>query len=192
MKRKITLPTTGGDGTLVNDFNFDGYNAIMWYSHRSDGDFNLPGHFNNHVTDSFLYWGGPAGFNPDNTLKIPGRGAHFRHSTDEIGNVYNRGYLFDYISSAYNCKGKRPMWLDWVAEEPFRNSVKCQVRVAATKDALEKAAWMGPTGEGTYYTMHRSSLKSLPKGSWMQYRAVLDTYNGVYSPILKAVEIAFE
>jgi hypothetical protein len=46
-------------------------------------------------------------------------------------------------------------------------------------------------GEDSYFTERKSSLRKLPKGSWMQYRAVIDTY-GVHAPILDTVEIAFE
>jgi len=192
MQHKITFPTTGGDGTLVNDFNFDGYKDIMWYSHRTDGDFNVPGKPNKHVTDSFLFWGGPAGFKRENKLRIPGRGVHFRKSTDEIGHVYDRGYLFDYVSSPYNCGSKSPLWINWVAEEPHRSKVRFQVRVAKSKSDLAKAPWFGASGEDSYFTERRSSLKNLPDGSWMQYRAILDTYNGVHTPVLDTVEIAFE
>jgi hypothetical protein len=57
---------------------------------------------------------------------------------------------------------------------------------------LEKTPWLGANGEGSYFTERKSSLKMLPKGSWMQYRAILDTYNGVHAPILDTVEVAFE
>jgi hypothetical protein len=192
MKRRISLPTHGGDGTVVSDFNFDGYNDILWVSHRQDGDFNQVGRPNLHVTDSFLYWGGPKGFDPENKLGIPGRGTHYRKSTDEIGQIYNRGYKFDYISSAYNYGTRQPMWINWVAEEPHRSRVIFQVRVSKTREGLDKSPWLGSTGEDSYFTMRQSSLKNLPKGAWMQYRTVLDTYNGVHCPILKAVEVAFE
>jgi hypothetical protein len=192
MDRKISLPTTGGDGTMVSDFDFDGYNDILWVSHRRDGDFNRIGTFNEHVTDSFLYWGGPHGFSADRKLNILGRGTHFRKSTDEIGHIYNRGYLFDYISSPYNYRTKQPLWISWKAEVPHRSRVKFQLRVAKTRAALENAPWTGPNGQGSYFKSRNSSLKHLPKGSWMQYRAVLDTYNGVHSPVLDSVEIAFE
>jgi len=139
-----------------------------------------------------LFWGGPAGFSADRKLNILGRGVHFRKTTDEIGHVYNRGFLFDYVSSAYNYRGKQPLWISWKAEEPHRSKVKFQVRVAQSRAGLEKAVWRGAKGKDTYFTNRNSSLKHLPKGSWMQYRAVLDTYNGVHSPILDAVVIAFE
>jgi hypothetical protein len=192
MQRKITFPTTGGDGTLVNDFNFDGYKDIMWYSHRRDGDFNVPGKPNKHVTDSFLFWGGPAGFKPENKLRILGRGVHFRKSTDEVGHIYDRGYLFDYVSSPYQYGAKQPSRISWVAEEPHKSKVRFQIRVAKSKADLKKAPWHGASGEGSYFTERNSSLKMLPKGSCMQYRAVLDTYNGVHAPVLDTVEVAFE
>jgi hypothetical protein len=192
LQRKIIFPTTGGDGTIVNDFNFDGYNDIMWYSHREDGDYNVIGKPNKHICDSFLFWGGPGGFDPENKLRIPGLGVHFRKATDEIGNIYDRSYVYDYVSSAYNCKGQKPASITWVAETPFKSRIKMQVRVADSRKTLEKSPWYGQTGEDTYFTERNSTLKNLLKGSWIQYRAVLDTYNGVYSPVLDAVEIAFE
>ena len=192
MERRIVLPTNGGDGTLVSDFNFDGYPDIFWASHRRDGDFNRVGRPNEHVTDSYLYWGGAGGFDAERKLRIPGRGVHFRKSTDEIGHIYNRGYVFDYVSSAHNYKGRRPSHINWAAQEPHRSSVKFQLRVAKSRSALEKAPWLGIGGEGTYFTRRGSSLEYLPNGSWMQYRAVLDTYNGVHCPVLDSVEISFE
>ena len=176
----------------MSDFNFDGYNDIICFCHRRDGDFNQIGKFNEHVTDSFLYWGGPSGFGADRKLNIPGRGMHFRKTTDELGHVYNRGFLFDYVSSPYNYGSKQPLWINWKAEELHRSKVKFQVRVAQNRAGLEKADWQGAKGEGTYFAERNSSLKHLPKGSWMQYRAVLDTHNGVHAPVLDTVEIAFE
>jgi len=85
-----------------------------------------------------------------------------------------------------------PLWISWVAEEPHRSKVRFQVRVAKSKADLKNAPWLGASGEDSYFTERRSPLKTLPKGSWIQYRAVLDTYNGVNSPVLDAVEIAFE
>jgi hypothetical protein len=192
MDRKITFPTTGGDGTLVNDFNFDGYKDIMWYSHRKDGDYNVTGKPNKHVCDSFLFWGSAAGFKGDNKLRIPGLGVHFRKATDEIGNIYDRGYQYDYISSAFYCGRTKPVSLAYKAEEPFKSKVKFQVRTADSESALNNAVWYGATGPDSFYTERKSSLANLPAGKWIQYRAVLDTYNGVYSPVLDAVEITLD
>ncbi len=192
MDRKISLPTTGGDGTLVSDFNFDGYNDIIWFSHRRDGDFNKANTFNEHVTDSFLYWGSAAGFDPENRLGILGRGVHFRKSTDDIGHIADRGYKFDYVSSAYNSKGKKPVRLNWLGQEPHRSKILFQFRTANSPKGLETAPWYGSAGIDTYYTERGSSLKNLPDGKWIQYRAILDTFNGAQCPVLDRVEIAFE
>ena len=189
---KISLPTNGGDGALVTDFNFDGYNDILWFCHRGDGNVNAIGQYGDHITDSFLYWGSPTGYSEGNRLSLPGRGVHFRKTSDELGHIYNRGFLFDYISSPYRTHAKQPLWINWLAEEPHRSSVRFQVRVASTLEGLKDAAWAGPSGGGTAFTERNSSLKHLPKTEWIQYRAILDTYNGIHSPILTSVEIAFE
>jgi hypothetical protein len=164
----------------------------MWFSHRRDGDYNKKQTPNEHVTDSFLFWGSAAGFDPDNKLRIPGRGVHFRKSTDEIGHIADRGYKFDYVSSAYNSKGKKPTRIEWIAEEPHRSKVLFQVRTADSEKGLKSANWYGAAGIDTYFTDRGSSLRNLPDGRWIQYRVVLDTFNGVHCPVIDRVEIAFE
>ncbi|MDQ7011441.1 MAG: hypothetical protein Q9M29_06430, partial [Mariprofundaceae bacterium] len=104
----------------------------------------------------------------------------------------DRGFQFDYLSSPYEMGDRKPLWIDWEAQTPHRTSVKFQVRVADTRQALAKAPWLGPRGKGSFFNQKKSSLKHLPAGRWLQYRAVLDTFNGVHSPILEAVEIGFE
>ncbi|MDQ7051801.1 MAG: VCBS repeat-containing protein [candidate division KSB1 bacterium] len=190
--RKISFPTRGGDGTVVSDFNFDGYVDIFWANHREDGDYNQIGRSNNHMTDSYVFFGTAQGFRQEPDLRLPGRGVHFRKTTDELGHVYDRGFQFDYLSSPYEMGDRKPLWIDWEAQTPHRTSVKFQVRVADTRQALAKAPWLGPQGKGSFFNQKKSSLKHLPAGRWLQYRAVLDTFNGVHSPILEAVEIGFE
>ena len=188
-ERMFTLYTDSGTGSLVSDFNFDGYPDIFVYCHRIEGDYNRTGAFGDHFTDSFLYWGGPSGFSDDNYLGIPSAGVHDDAGVD-LGNIRDRGFDFDYISSPQAFKG-RPERLNWTAQTPLGSAVKLQLRVAGSKTGLAKAPWLGSAGEGSYYEQRNSEL-DLPKGDWIQYRAVLDTVNGARSPILEAVEIAFE
>lgn len=192
LDRKISFPTRGGDGTVVSDFNFDGYVDIFWANHREDGDYNQIGCPNKHMTESFIFFGSANGFKQEPDIRLPGRGVHFRKTVDELGHVYNRRFEFDYISSPYNMEDKKPLWIDWQAEKPHRTSVEFQVRVANSREALTKAPWLGPKGEGSYFVQKKSSLRNLPEGKWLQYRAILDTFNGVNSPVLESVEIAFE
>jgi hypothetical protein len=185
----ISLPTNSGAGSIISDFNFDGYPDVFFYCHRSGGDPERVGAYGDHLTDSFLYWGSAQGFHPDKRLGVPGRGPHFDFGVD-LGNIYDRTFTFDYVSVPYASKGKKPMWINWEAEEQLRSSIKFQLRVAQTKEGLGNAQWLGPTGAGSYFTKRNSRLE-LPAHEWIQYRALLDTDNGAYSPILKAVEIGY-
>ena len=66
----------------------------------------------------------------------------------------------------------------WSAEEPNQSQVRFQVRVAPSRRALERAPWLGPSGEGSEFSQRGSSLKFLPPSEWIQYRAILDTGKG--------------
>jgi hypothetical protein len=66
------------------------------------------------------------------------------------------------------------------------------LRSAAKKEDLVKKEWSGPSGVDSYYTESVTNIRNIPKGQWIQYRALFDTDNGAYSPVLEAVEIVFE
>ncbi len=193
MKRKISLPTNSSDGSIVSDFNLDGYNDVFFYCHRSQGDVNRPGMPGDHKTASFLYWGGAAGFQADRRLEIPGLGVHARKGSDDLGDIYNRKYDYEYISSPYELGEGRPISIDWSAREPHRSAVRFQVRAARTEEELGDAEWIGPAAGGDYITEHNESLSHLPASArWIQYKAILHTDNGAYSPVLESVEIRIE
>jgi hypothetical protein len=187
-ERRILLPTDSGTGAIVSDFNFDGHNDIFFYCHRLEGDTSQVNRPGDHMTNSFLYWGGPDGFDASRRLELPGEGVHSDNGMD-LGDVYNRTFVFAYTSSAYEHRG-RPSLMTWSAQTPHRSAIRLQVRVGASRDELEKAPWVGPAGPGSYFTKRGSPL-SLPPSTWIQYRAELDTDNGAYSPVLDAVEIHF-
>ena len=70
-ERMFTLPTNSGAGSLVTDFNQDGYTDILLVCHRSEGDPNRIGSFGDHVTDSFLYWEGRTVFGQTGDWEYP-------------------------------------------------------------------------------------------------------------------------
>jgi hypothetical protein len=184
----IKLPTDGGTGSLVSDFNRDGYPDIFFYCHRADGSSDEIGKFGDHHTNSLLYFGGPDGFNPDNKIEIPSVGVHYDVGID-IGHIRDRGFLYHYLSSPFNTNGKRPVEINWRADTPYKTSIKFRLRSAASKEKLNKATWYGPDGPDSYYVMSGSNIHHLKDGKWIQYQAIFDTDNGAYSPVLEAVEI---
>ena len=50
---------------MVSDFNHDGYADLLLTCHRFEGDSNRIGASSDHITDSFLYWGGEDGLYAD-------------------------------------------------------------------------------------------------------------------------------
>jgi hypothetical protein len=191
VERRLTLPTDGGAGSLVSDFNFDGYKDVFFWCHRKDGSQDRIGDFGDHFVDSFLYFNSSSGFHVENRIGLPSEGVHYDVGMD-IGHIRDRSFLFDYISSPYPLEGKTPSSIAWIAETPARTSVRFQLRTGNTESELRSAEWRGPGGAGTYYAESGTPIGDIGNDRWLQYRAVLDTVNGAASPILDRVEIAFE
>ena len=189
-KRMFTLPSNSGAGSMVADFNHDGYPDILLICHRSEGDPNQIGVFGDHVTDSYLYWGGPAGFRPENRLGIPARGPHNDSGVD-LGNIYDRRLEWGYVSSAFNYGSRKPESISWKAQTPNQSSVALEIRTAATKEELERAAWSGPSGPGTQYGNPGNIAPPPASHAWIQYRALLRSSDGAGSPVLEEVTVVF-
>jgi len=188
--RVIWLPTNSGTGSLVSDFNRDGHPDVFLYCHRKEGSPDEVGNYGDHLTVSYLYWGGADGFQANRRHPVLSLGVHNDSGVD-IGHIVDRGFQFEYVSSEYDSEGRRPLRIEWSADEPPRTSVKLQIRVADDRQALAEATWHGADGAGTYFT-RPGELGDLPDGHWIQYKAVLDTDNGAGSPVLKMVEVYFE
>ena len=191
--RMFTLPNNAGAGSMVADFNQDGYADILFVCHRSEGDPNRIGAFGDHVNDSFLYWGGADGFRADRRLSIPVRGPHFDSSVD-LGNIYDRSLRFDYVSSAHHYAERSPETITWKAHTPHGSAVRLQIRTAASEKELSRASWRGSTGPGTYFQGPAALSDVDPSDSWIQYRpsAILElSPNGAASPVLEEVTVVF-
>jgi len=191
LDRTIKLPTDGGTGSIVSDFNRDGYQDIFFFCHREDGSAETTGKFGDHYTHSRLFWGGSDGFDPENRLEIPSIGVHYDVGVD-IGHIKDRSFVHPYTSSSFQCKQKRPVRISWEAETPHRTSVKFQIRSARSEKALARAAWKGSDGANIFFTRSGSSIPGISENRWIQYRVFLDTDNGANSPILNSVEITLE
>ena len=190
LERRIQLPTDGGTGSLVSDFNSDGYNDVFFFCHRTDGDPERVGSYADHQTDSRLYWGSAEGFDARRFLRIPTVGAHYDMGMD-LGHIADRRLQWEYESSPHDAGAAHWTRIAWEAETPGRTAVRFQVRAAATPDALKTTPWQGPKGEGSYFEKSGAALPAATAGRWVQYKAVLDTFNGAASPVLTAVQIDF-
>ena len=190
LKNSIALPTDGGTGSMVSDFNNDGFQDILFYCHRADGSYDEVGKFGDHNTNSLIYWGSKDGFNKDDFLEIPSVGVHYDVGID-IGHIKDRSFKYEYISSAHY-SAERPVQLDWLAIYYPNTSLKFQLRYAAQKDGLNTASWIGPSGNNSFYEKSGAEIKNIPPGQWVQYKVIFDNYNGANSAILEKVEIKFE
>jgi hypothetical protein len=188
--RKIELPTDGATGSLVSDFNRDGYPDIFYFCHRADGSFDELGKFGDHHTNSLLYWGSSNGFKSENKLELPTVGVHYDMGID-LGHIRNRGYIYEYTSSSYFCGDRQPIHITWTGRTPRYTSLKFQLRSAESESELAAVSWMGPGGSESYYLKPGSKIENLNSGKWIQYKVIFDTDNGAYSPVLDMVEIQF-
>lgn len=188
--RSFQLPTNGGTGSQIADYNRDGYNDLLLVCHRAEGDANKVGAVSDHTTDSYLYWGGPDGLRADRKLLIPSEGTHYDSGVD-LGNVYNRGFQFDYISSTHQFGQAKGAKIEWNAITPPGTKVRFQIRTASSEKELSDASWLGPKGAKSYYESSGAPLNTPAGHSWIQYRAVLESSNGGNSPVVDSVSLSF-
>ncbi|MDX1702186.1 MAG: VCBS repeat-containing protein, partial [Melioribacteraceae bacterium] len=190
IENRIKLPTDGGTGSLVADFNRDGFMDVFFYCHRKDGSFDEIKNYGDHHTNSVLYWGSKNGFDLENVTKLPSVGVHYDMGID-IGNISNRKNLYSYVSSPYELSGKVPVAINWKAETPHNSSIVFQIRTAETEKELKESSWRGPNNDEKFFDAGNQSIENV-NGRWIQYRAIFNTDNGANSPILKEVVISFE
>ena len=181
--RVTMLPTDSAAGILVQDFNLDGHEDILFANHKRDG---------NHRCNSFLYWGSGAGFFPERRTELPGRGPHNMTSVD-AGDIYQRQDRYNYVSVPHDMGPAAKLErLAWQGQTPHRTSLEFQLRTAATRDGLASAKWTGPEGAGSYFRESPAVIDAQPPPHrWIQYRASLVSTNSANSPVLESVAVRY-
>ena len=105
---KSPLPGNGGNGSCVVDLNGDDYWDIVLCCDRDDSSNNV---------DSYIYWGSPDGFSPDNRLPLPTQGGSACAITD-----FNRDGEVDLLFSnrRNDITQNTDSYIYWGAEDGFK------------------------------------------------------------------------
>ena len=185
------LPTESGAECLAADLNHDGWTDLFLINHRHDGDTQAVGRPASHVTNSFLYWNGPGGFDY-RPLEIPSAGVHSNNSVD-YGNIYNRKLSWGYRSSAFEFGDAPPRSIHWESKTPFDSYVRFQIRTAITRGDLGNESWRGRQPRTQWFTKSGEAIEAIPEvHRWVQYRLELGIEKGTANPEVTAVEFRRE
>jgi hypothetical protein len=157
---------TNGSGGYVADFNLDGSTDIF---------------VNSRSTNSPVFWG--PDFQTFTNISV-NRDHHalFR----EIGNVYNREYYEDYISSVFDA-GATTEWgmIEWTSFEPEGASIIAYVRTGDTPTPDQSwSAWVS-VNNGGFIPANLSAR-------YIQYKTCLSFSNPCYLPMLKDISISYD
>jgi len=182
--RRTLLDASSSSAIDALDLNRDGWPDLVLSNHQINFD---------HAAGTYIYSGGPDGFSRQRRHHIPTVGVHLDAMVDS-GNIYNRKYEWDYVSAPLEVPGNKTLSrLHWKADTDFGTAVKIQLRGGATREALQKAQWIGQQGIDSFYLISGSTLSRLGADSrWVQYRVVLVAPNGANSPVLTEVALECE
>lgn len=166
-KTEIGVPSDAS-GLLVADFDVDGYLDVLIHNYA-------------YPPQSSYILRGPD-FTP--TYDLPtGRDHHGRFR--EIGNVYNREYYEDYISSVFDA-GATTDWgtIEWDAYEPSGTVVFFWVRTGNTPVPDQSWSEWESVSNG-------DSIPAKLNARYIQYKACLSFTNPCFLPMLKQVSIGY-
>jgi hypothetical protein len=161
------LETTGG---LVADLDFDGNKDIYVCVHS-------PG------SDSYVLWGP----NFTSYTLLPKVGEDNKAMFREIGNVYDREYYEDYVSSIHDAHAIAD-WatIEWDASQPQGTQIVVYVRTGNTPE----------TNDGKWSNWHvvfnGGKIPDHLNARFIQYRARFHYTNPCYFPSLREMRIAYK
>ena len=161
-------------GCVAGDFNGDGYTDLAIACHKEYG---------NHVSHSFIFWGGPDGLSFDRKTVLPTIGPHGM-STVDPGNIMNRGPKEHYTSEVKELPaGSKVTSISWEGNCTSTSWVEVEVRAAATVAELETASWQ--TVEAG------ADISSLNLTGAVQYRLALCAKCACGTPRIESVNVQY-
>ncbi len=175
-----------GSATGYSDGNSEGFGYALEASGGLIADLNGDGHldiFTNTrtpTTQSYIFWG-PEFSTSANLPSNQDHHGHFR----QIGNVYNREYYEDYISSVFDAAGITD-WgtIEWDASLPYATSMLFWVR-SGDSPTLD-ASW-----SDWYSVYNGDSIPDDLNARYLQYKAQLAFTNPCYLPSLDEVRVTY-
>jgi hypothetical protein len=170
MNRTALINDSAADG-LASDFDGDGRIDLAVVNHTVDGD---------HHALSKIFFNDRNRFRNPRIQTLPTHGAHWMWNED-IGHIENRRYEESYESSVFVWnKEANGGTVEVAAEIPARAGLRCEVRSAAGREALEGKAWR---------RVEDGKFGLDPGDRCLQYRLVLTSANGDAYPVIDKITI---
>jgi len=176
-----------GSAAGYSDGNSQGFGYPLESSGGFIADLNYDGHldiFTNTrtpTTHSYIFWGPEL----STATQLPSSQDHHGHFR-QIGNVYDREYNEDYISSVFDA-GETADWgtIEWDASYPCGTSLLFWVRSGNT-----------PTPDETWSDWYLMSENNIPipealNARYLQYKARFVYTNPCYLPALNEVQVTY-
>ncbi len=171
-----------GSGCVAGDFNGDGYADLAIACHKKYG---------NHLSESYVFWGGPEGLSDERKTVLPTVGPHGMSPVD-AGNVMDRSDREYYISEIRRLEdGQRIAAVRWEGEIPRSAWVAMEVRCAETREDVESQAWQGMPDGALIQNGEDLSALGLA-GRYLQYRLILGAKCACGTPRITAVTVDIE
>lgn len=161
-------------GCVSGDFNGDGYTDLAVASHKEYG---------NHVSHSFIYWGGPDGLSEERKTVLPTVGPHGMSSVDP-GNIMDRGPKERYTSEIMRLPdGAAVKGIGYEGTCTSTSWVELELRCAPDEAGVERAPWV-PAKAG-------EDLSALGLTGYVQYRAALCAKCACGTPRITAITVTY-
>ncbi len=162
-------------GCVSGDFNGDGYTDLAIACHKEYG---------NHVSHSFIFWGGPDGLSFDRKTVLPTIGPHGMCTIDP-GNIMDRGPKEHYTSEVKELPaGSKVTSIAWEGNCTSTSWVEVEIRAAATADGLEGASWQAVESG--------ADISALNLTGAVQYRLALCAKCACGTPRIESVTVQYE
>lgn len=179
---RYELFTHSGCGCIAGDFNGDGYCDLAVACHKGCG---------NHISESFVFRGGPEGLANERKTVLPTVGPHGMCAVDP-GNIMDRSDHEYYYSELYRVPdGFTVKKACWEAVIPKSCRIFMQLRHAETEDMLAASEWRGLGEKQEIENGEDLSVLGLT-GGYIQYRLALCARCGCGTPRVTAVTLEFE